>query len=549
MYARRVGDPTPSKNVQHVMEIRSPLNRDQLLEGIKIHTDRTFYNCIKQYADHGVPVGYTGERYYSEANNWPSAVKYSEAVSQSIDKDLMKGRKSGPFSEKPFSTFRGSPLGAFPKKRSIRKYRIIHDLSWPPGRSVNTHIADHECTLHYISIDEASKLVKKYGKGAYLAKLDLEDAFKGIVVRPEDWDLLGSVWYPDGDHSNKQYYVDMVLQFGLRSSPRRFNEFADALEYIMKQDGVTDVCHYLDDYLTAGPQNTNICQINLDHMLNTCDRVGFAVNPSKIATPTTEIEFLGIIVDSVREEFRISKDRVNEILAELTQWGERHKCTKRQLLSIIGKLTFVSRVVRPGRTFIARMIQLGKRVKHLHHRITLNREFRSDISWWLTYLSTWNGVTMFHDDIWNTNDDLHLWTDASDVGFGAYFQGDWFCSEYTSSDIHDACISARELYAVVIALSTWAHKLRCKRVMIHSDNQAVVDVMKSGYSRNTLMMKMLRVLFYICANDNFECKAVHVPGCQNDLADALNRLNIDLFFRSAPRATKNMTKPKYVKLI
>ena len=79
----------------------------------------------------------------------------------------------------------------------------------------------------------------------YLAKLDLEDAFKGIVVWPEDWDLLGSVWYPDGDHSNKQYYVHMVLQFGLRSSPRRFNEFADALEYIMKQDGVTDVCHYL----------------------------------------------------------------------------------------------------------------------------------------------------------------------------------------------------------------------------------------------------------------------------------------------------------------
>ena len=71
-------------------------------------------------------------------------------------------------------------------------YHIIHDLSWPPGDSINDHIdPDLYCCI-YASFDQAVSLIKKQGVGALMAKLDLADAFKHILVCPNDWPLLCS---------------------------------------------------------------------------------------------------------------------------------------------------------------------------------------------------------------------------------------------------------------------------------------------------------------------------------------------------------------------
>jgi hypothetical protein len=177
--------------------------------------------------------------------NWPSVYSLRNDVEASIIYDVNRGRKAGPFKSQPFINFVGSPMGAFVKKRS-NKVRVIHDLSWPPQSSVNEFIDDKLCTLHYISIDDAVTHVKTYGKGALMSKVDLKDAFKHIVVKPDDWHLLGTTWTPQ--NNNIEYYVDMVLPIGLRSSPFLFNEFAIGLEYIMSCKGVSVIEHYLDDF-------------------------------------------------------------------------------------------------------------------------------------------------------------------------------------------------------------------------------------------------------------------------------------------------------------
>ena len=73
----------------------------------------------------------------------------------------------------------------------------------------------------------------------------------------------------------------MVLCFGLRSAPRLFNMFAEALEYCMVKNGATVATHYLDDYWTCGPPGTSVCQENLDIMKRTCAEIGFALQPEK----------------------------------------------------------------------------------------------------------------------------------------------------------------------------------------------------------------------------------------------------------------------------
>ena len=51
-------------------------------------------------------------------------------------------------------------------------------------------------------------LVSRLGKGALMAKFDVESAYHNVPVHPSDCHLLGVKWC-------NQYYVDLALPFGL----------------------------------------------------------------------------------------------------------------------------------------------------------------------------------------------------------------------------------------------------------------------------------------------------------------------------------------------
>ena len=371
---------------------------------LSTHPDKQFVAMILDHANNGVPLGYEGPREYREQHNWPSAFQHRQAVQDNILKDIQKGRKFGPFKCPPFNNWVGSPMGAFKKRSSPNKCRVIYDLSWPPNTSINKFI-NIDCSVQYINIDAAIKLIKHYGRGAQMGKIDLEDAFKHIIVRPDDWELLGTTWYHTNDDGsvNKDYYIDTVLPFGAKSSPRLFNNFADALEYAMRVNGVTDIIHYLDDYFTIGPRNSMLCESNMNIMLNTCKTIGFGVQHKKVVGPSTEIEFLGIVLDSNLMQMRISNERLENVITDIEELQKKRSATKREVLSIIGKLIYVSRVVKSGRTFTRRLIEQSKTAKHLHHRIKINSEMRRDLQWWLDYLPSWNGIALFYDDDWTSN--------------------------------------------------------------------------------------------------------------------------------------------------
>jgi hypothetical protein len=75
---------------------------------------------------------------------------------------------------------------------------------------------------------------------------------------------------------------------------------------------------------------------------------------------------------------------------------------------------------------------------------------------WLHLLENWNGVSLFLDDKPTKDSDLHLFTDASGVlGFGGYYQGQWFSSEWPTQLLQqvdkDISIAFQELYPIVVA--------------------------------------------------------------------------------------------------
>ena len=55
----------------------------------------------------------------------------------------------------------------------------------------------------YVTIDDAIKGIKRFGPGSFLAKTDIESAFRLIPVHPDDYELLGMKW-------EGKYYYDKV---------------------------------------------------------------------------------------------------------------------------------------------------------------------------------------------------------------------------------------------------------------------------------------------------------------------------------------------------
>lgn len=102
---------------------------------------------------------------------------------------------------------------------------MIHHLSFPCGGSVNDLIPSELRSVHYASVDDAVKMIKKLGPNSHLAETDVRSAFRIIPVNPADYYLLGMHW-------KGNYYVDCCLPMGLASSCRTFEILSTALECV-----------------------------------------------------------------------------------------------------------------------------------------------------------------------------------------------------------------------------------------------------------------------------------------------------------------------------
>ena len=135
---------------------------------------------------------------------------------------------------------------------------------------------------------------------------------------------------------------------------------------------------------------------------------------------------------------------------------------ERELLSLIGSLSFACKVVKPGRIFLRRLVDLSTSVSRLSHHITINSEAQADIHWWNQFLSSWNGIEFIQSKP-VSSDSLNLFTDASGLGFGALFRSKWFSVGWPVS-YNEQHINFKELFALVAAIFTWGSHLRNKQV-------------------------------------------------------------------------------------
>ena len=148
-----------------------------------------------------------------------------------------------------------------------------------------------------------------------MAKFDLKSAYRQVPVQPDDRHLLGMEW-------RGQLFVDTTLPFGLRSAPAIFNAVPEALSHMIRQKGVEELDHYLDDFSIVGPPKSQQCQRDLETSLATCEEAGCPVAEEKTEGPATKTTLLGIELDSVNLQPPGQVTKVEETAFQLeeTEW-------------------------------------------------------------------------------------------------------------------------------------------------------------------------------------------------------------------------------------
>ena len=485
---------------------------------------------------YGVDIGFSGAERFTrsrEANN--AATTAPEHVASLIDSmieaEVAQGFKKGPFLDPPFTLFWVSPLGAVPKPGSA-KIRLIHNLSHPfGGDSVNANIPREEYIMQRFA--DAIAAIRRFGRGALLLKFDVSAAFKRIPVRPEDRPLLGMRW-------RGKYYYELVLPFGLRTSGYRWEEYAAALHYFFEQHlGVHLVVHYVDDFLLIVPPSPNAATLATAQRAaveSLCQRLGVPLAEEKTVGPVTEILFLGIVIDTLSMEYRLSEERVCRLRDQLADLGNGKPLTCDTLMSLVGKLEFAALVIPAGATFLRRIRSQMLRIKHSRnsgggqqaHR--LNMEARLDAEWWLhVFLTSEGNRRQILEPPWTTAAAMHIYSDACDTGYGAFYGSHWLQGTWSAALLEFAKVHKRismpflELYALTQAAVTWGALWRGQRITFYCDAQASVAAVRIMRSRRDSMSLLLRLLFATAARHGFEFRCVWLEGKTNEIADRLSR--------------------------
>lgn len=294
--------------------------------------------------------------------------------------------------------------------------------------------------------------------------------------------------------------------------------------------------HILDDFLFVGPSNYDRCLLDLNKFLNMAKDIGIPIKQEKTVLPCTTLNFVGIEIDSILMEKRLPSDKLIKISGLLEEFKTRRKVTLVELQSLIGLLNFACSVVTPGRTFIRRLIDLTVGLKHPSHKRRLNKEARADLHAWSSFIQHFNGKSMFLPDVWLNSTSLHLFTDASNSGYGGYLKDHWFSGVWPEPwrGYH---ITIKELFPIVLALELWGEKLQNQCIIFHSDNSAVVAIINKQSSKQKTLMSLVRRLVVQSLKYNIMFKSEHLFSLQNDLADKLSRQQIAEFLKLFPYKT------------
>ena len=276
------------------------------------------------------------------------------------------------------------------------------------------------------------------------------------------------------------------------------------------------------------------CKRAMSVYLRVAARYGLRVNHSKTIHPTQRgAKFQGFLVDTVSDPrgvvVSIPESKVAEVsslVSGICEMPAGTEVSRRDVASLIGKLSHLTTIVKLGRAFLRRMYDclhgIGDEALVLldyDQVVPLTEEAKVDLAWWQDLLSLVKSSVLWQSRVVTLK--RHQWTDASGAGFGwskvegnhvRFRHGLWpsECSSFSSN--------GRELKTILLAVSANPESLSGCEVHTYTDNAVSESCVNHSTSTSESLMVLVRELVRLQMKHDFRLVAHWVPGSRGPRA-------------------------------
>ena len=438
--------------------------------------------------------------------NNKSARDHPEFVSGAIC-DLLEGGYIEEHSQPPYCI---NPLSVAKGK----KLRLVLDL-----RNINGHLRKQ--SFKYEDLRSLSQL---FEEKFWFFTWDLKSGYHHVDIYFAHRKFLGFSWLFDG---TMRYFTFSVLPFGLSSACFCFTKLLRPLvkrwrymshaAFVYLDDGISGHKSRLDAFAASTIQKRDLLL------------AGLKTNDEKSHWEPMQIgEWLGLIINTVNFHFEIPPRKLEKVKSSIEFILSSDYVSFRELAKVAGFINSLFLAVGPPVRIFTRQLfytisQRGSWSENLDYMPPLLVE---ELRFWLNNLSYLNGYRILPKV---SSEPLHIFTDASGVGFGGYIaslrelniHGHWSPEQSVRSSTY------RELLAILLVLESAVNYLKHKKVKVFSDCQSACRIAQVG-SRIVDLHKIAVDIFHLCFVNDIMLEIQWIPRSMNQLADDLSKtLDLD----------------------
>ena len=484
---------------------------------------------LPYFLKYGFPLDFPRDKELcSTETSHASAVNYPSHVDTYLRTELDHKAIFGPYQDKPYGFHTHvSPFMSREKNDSDNRHIII-DLSWPENASINhfTLPNDYLGTVYqirYPTIDDITDKILRLGDTVYLYKIDLSRAFRQLRIDPGDFNLLTLCWLDS-------YYADTFCPFGHRSGAMACTRVTDLFRYVMTQCGDV-IFNYVDDLIGCGRRGT--VEDAFQFLKQLLEKLDFPISQSKLVEPSHECHCLGVLINTKERTLSLTAEKIAEIIDKCSCMLNSEWASKRQLQSVIGSLMFLHKCVRPTRFFVNRLLHT---LRVSNNRFKVTEDMRRDLRWFLRFAPQFNGTTTYDHVVIDQMETLHI--DACLTGVGGVWKNNVYMCDIPDdmNQNNGYNITHFELINILVALKIWGHLWCHQKVLIYTDNMAVVSIYTTGFTRDDKLAAFVRNIWLYTSRYDIQLVVQHIPGKDNSIADMLSR------WQSIPQAEVKLSE-------
>ena len=491
--------------------------------------------------------------------NSKSAAAHGRVLTDTIATWVKKGFVAGPFVTPPVQGFRANPLGVVVRSGKVRP---ILNMSGPVGRSFNDNVNEKKLErLHMGTAKQFGQLLLKSGEGALFSKFDIQDAYKLIPARREDYRLQGFEWLG-------RYFIETRMSFGGKPSPPNFDGLARTKDLVVCLESGMPRCNVtraLDDSPCIASE-AGLVEKFTKEMKDFCEETNIPLasncpNHEKAFEMKQRGTVLGVGFDSVNSTWHYSEHKADKVVRRCLDGARALHLSLLQIQKIMGSVNDMAQMCpllkshqRSGNAFITKFggdnnllravpIQLRRDLEvvakvaestksGLPIAETISQPGLAALTFYTdaagASFTVVGGKRCFHDNVGKgaaciggtSLEDIWGWTRVT-----------WPDGLLTSQRDEKGCFfgsksTTLESIGVLLPFITYPKELRNRQLVFRVDNTAVLWGWKSGYvSNDATATEILKCVRYLAGFLGARVFIEHVDRMSTEIASLADEMS------------------------